>query len=127
MGVGYPAVGHAGAVPGATGVYYDTSCTAPAGDITTLDQLTTTGAGHWTTAHPECDAAVKQIGARAWVTSSSEEKLRRARELGADETLNYETMDIGEEIRARRRRKLMDGKADSTGGPRPAARRDRAR
>jgi hypothetical protein len=58
-------IAFAGAVPGATGVYYDTSCSAPAGDITTLDQLTTTGAGHWTTAHPECDAAVKQIASNS--------------------------------------------------------------
>ena len=58
-------IAFAGAVPGATGVYYDTSCSAPAGDVTTLDQLTTTGAGHWTTAHPECDAAVKQIASNS--------------------------------------------------------------
>lgn len=31
----------------------------------------------------------KHIGARAIVTSSSDEKLRRAKELGADETINY--------------------------------------
>jgi hypothetical protein len=58
-------IAFAGAVPGATGVYYDTSCSAPEGDITTLDQLTTTGAGHWTPAHPPCDAAVKQIASNA--------------------------------------------------------------
>jgi NADPH:quinone reductase-like Zn-dependent oxidoreductase len=44
---------------------------------------------------------VKQIGARAWVTSSSDEKLGRARALGADETLNYSKVDVGKEIRAR--------------------------
>ncbi|MFN2528111.1 MAG: zinc-binding dehydrogenase [Candidatus Baltobacteraceae bacterium] len=33
----------------------------------------------------------KQIGARVVVTSSSDEKLARARELGADETINYKT------------------------------------
>jgi hypothetical protein len=54
-------IAFAGAVPGATGVYYDTSCNASAGDVPTLDQLTATGPGHWTTAEPECDAAVKQI------------------------------------------------------------------
>jgi hypothetical protein len=54
-------IAFAGAVPGATGVYYDTSCSDPGTDIATLDQLTATGAGHWTTAHPPCDAAVKQI------------------------------------------------------------------
>jgi NADPH:quinone reductase-like Zn-dependent oxidoreductase len=44
---------------------------------------------------------VKQIGARAWVTSGSDEKLARARELGADETINYRTTDVGKEVRAR--------------------------
>ena len=33
----------------------------------------------------------KAAGLRAIITSSSEEKLKRARELGADETVNYET------------------------------------
>ncbi len=44
---------------------------------------------------------VKQIGARAWVTSGSDEKLARARELGADETLNHGSTDVAKEIRAR--------------------------
>ena len=44
---------------------------------------------------------VKQIGARAWVTSGSDEKLARAREIGADETINYRTTDVGKEVRAR--------------------------
>jgi NADPH:quinone reductase-like Zn-dependent oxidoreductase len=43
----------------------------------------------------------KQLGARVWVTSSSDEKLERARALGADETLNYRSTDVGKEIRAR--------------------------
>jgi len=42
-------------------------------------------------------AVVKQIGARAWVTSSSDEKLARARALGDHETLNHRTTDIGKE------------------------------
>lgn len=44
---------------------------------------------------------VKQIGARAWVTSSSDEKLGRAKALGADETLNHAQVDVAKEIRAR--------------------------
>ena len=44
---------------------------------------------------------VKQIGARAWVTSGSDEKLSKARELGADETINYRTTDVAKEVRAR--------------------------
>lgn len=59
---------------------------------------------------------VKQIGARAWVTSSSEEKLERARELGADETLNHETMDIGGEIRARTGKRGVNVVIDNVGG-----------
>jgi NADPH:quinone reductase-like Zn-dependent oxidoreductase len=43
----------------------------------------------------------KQLGARVWVTSSSDDKLARARELGADETLNHRTTDVAREIRAR--------------------------
>jgi NADPH:quinone reductase-like Zn-dependent oxidoreductase len=43
----------------------------------------------------------KQLGARVWVTSSSDDKLERARTLGADETLNYRSTDVGKEIRAR--------------------------
>ena len=43
----------------------------------------------------------KHIGARVWVTSSSDEKLARARALGADETINHRTSDVAREIRAR--------------------------
>ncbi|MGQ0715544.1 MAG: zinc-binding dehydrogenase [Gemmatimonadaceae bacterium] len=42
----------------------------------------------------------KLLGAKTWVTSGSDEKLARARELGADETLNHRTQDIAKEIRA---------------------------
>jgi NADPH:quinone reductase-like Zn-dependent oxidoreductase len=35
----------------------------------------------------------KLCGARIWVTSSSDEKLERARELGADECINYSKVD----------------------------------
>ena len=41
-----------------------------------------------------CLALAKALGAYAVVTSSSDEKLERARELGADATLNHETDDI---------------------------------
>ena len=43
----------------------------------------------------------KHIGARVWVTSSSDEKLARARALGADETINHRTTDVAKEVRAR--------------------------
>jgi zinc-binding alcohol dehydrogenase/oxidoreductase len=39
-------------------------------------------------------AIAKALGARAVVTSSSDEKLARARELGADATVNHDTEDV---------------------------------
>jgi NADPH:quinone reductase-like Zn-dependent oxidoreductase len=39
-------------------------------------------------------AIAKALGARALVTSSSDEKLARARDLGADATVNHETGDV---------------------------------
>lgn len=57
----------------------------------------------------------KQIGARVWVTSSSDEKLARARELGADETLNHTTQDVPREVRARTPRRGADVVVDSVG------------
>lgn len=43
----------------------------------------------------------RQIGARVWVTSSSDEKLSRAMLLGADHALNHRQVDVGREIRSR--------------------------
>lgn len=43
----------------------------------------------------------KLIGARTWVTSGSDAKLQRARELGADETINHREADVGRTIRER--------------------------
>ncbi len=43
----------------------------------------------------------KRIGARVWVTSGSDAKLARARELGADETFNHRSGDVVREIRER--------------------------
>ena len=57
----------------------------------------------------------KQVGARVWVTSSSDEKLARARELGADETINYSTTDVAKEIRARTGKRGVDVVVDSVG------------
>lgn len=57
----------------------------------------------------------KQVGARVWVTSSSDEKLARARELGADETINYRTADVAREIRARTGKRGVDVVVDSVG------------
>jgi NADPH:quinone reductase-like Zn-dependent oxidoreductase len=54
-------------------------------------------------------------GARVWVTSSSEGKLAQAIALGADETLNYTTMDVAREIRARTAKRGVDVVIDSVG------------
>ncbi len=52
---------------------------------------------------------------RVFVTSSSEEKLQRARELGADETINYKTADVGKAIRELTKKRGVDLVVDSVG------------
>src|SRR5204862_3449062 len=44
-------------------------------------------------------AIAKSLGARVIVTSSSEDKLARARELGADATFNHETDDVASGVK----------------------------
>ena len=44
-------------------------------------------------------AIAKALGARAVVTSSSEDKLLRARELGADATVNHATGDVAAQVK----------------------------
>ena len=44
-------------------------------------------------------AIAKALGARALVTSSSDEKLERARELGADATVNHASGDVGAAVK----------------------------
>ncbi|MDQ6737713.1 MAG: zinc-binding dehydrogenase [Gemmatimonadota bacterium] len=55
------------------------------------------------------------IGARIWVTSSSDEKLARAAELGADETINYRRTDVAREVRSRTGKRGVDVVLDSVG------------
>lgn len=57
----------------------------------------------------------KQRGARVWVTSGSDEKLALAREMGADETLNHRTSNVGKEIRARTGKRGVSVVIDSVG------------
>jgi len=57
----------------------------------------------------------KQRGAHVWVTSGSDEKLSRARELGADETINHRTSSIGKEVRARTKKRGVSVIVDSVG------------
>jgi len=47
----------------------------------------------------------KLVGARVIASAGSEPKLARARELGADDTVNYSTSDLAEEVR-----RLTDGR-----------------
>ena len=55
------------------------------------------------------------LGARVWVTSRSDEKLARARSLGAEETINSTTTDVGREVRRRNHRRGVDVVIDSVG------------
>jgi NADPH:quinone reductase-like Zn-dependent oxidoreductase len=57
----------------------------------------------------------KLRGARVWVTSGSDDKLVRARALGADETLNHRTQDVPKEIRARTGKRGVTVVIDSVG------------
>lgn len=57
----------------------------------------------------------KSLGATVWVTSRSDEKLARARSLGADETINSANTDVGREVRARTGRRGVDVVVDSIG------------
>jgi NADPH:quinone reductase-like Zn-dependent oxidoreductase len=57
----------------------------------------------------------KGRGARVWVTSGSDRKLARARELGADEGLNNRTTDVAREIRARTGKRGVDVVIDCVG------------
>jgi NADPH:quinone reductase-like Zn-dependent oxidoreductase len=55
------------------------------------------------------------LGARVWVTSGSDAKLEKARELGAHETINHRTASVGKEIRARTGKRGVDVVVDSVG------------
>ena len=50
----------------------------------------------------------KLFGARVIATASTEEKLEKARELGADETINYKEKDFAEEVKRLTERKGVD-------------------
>jgi NADPH:quinone reductase-like Zn-dependent oxidoreductase len=57
----------------------------------------------------------KLVGARVIVTSSSDEKLAQARELGADETVNHSTEDAVRQVRALTGRRGADVVVDNVG------------
>ena len=58
---------------------------------------------------------IRHIGATAWVTSHSDEKLALARGLGAENVINYTTTDIGKEIRTRTNKRGVDVVFDTVG------------
>jgi NADPH:quinone reductase-like Zn-dependent oxidoreductase len=57
----------------------------------------------------------KRAGARVWAISSSDAKLARARELGADETFNHRTTDIVGAIRERTGKRGVNVVIDDVG------------
>lgn len=57
----------------------------------------------------------KARGARVWVTSGSDDKLERARALGADECINHSGIDVGKEVRARTGKRGVNVVIDSVG------------
>ena len=60
-------------------------------------------------------AIAKHAGARAIVTSGSDEKLARARALGADETINYRNQDVAKEVRRLTNKRGADVVVENTG------------
>lgn len=60
-------------------------------------------------------AIAREAGARIIVTSGSDAKLLRARELGADETINHATTDVAKTVRALTGRRGADVVVDSVG------------
>jgi NADPH:quinone reductase-like Zn-dependent oxidoreductase len=58
----------------------------------------------------------KLFGARVWATAGSEEKCRRARELGAEECFNYATQDFVQEVKARTGKKGVEVVIEHVGG-----------
>lgn len=58
----------------------------------------------------------KAVGLRVLVTSSSDEKLQRAKNLGADVAINYTSQDFAREVREVTRRRGVDVVLDSVGG-----------
>ena len=62
-----------------------------------------------------CLQIARLIGAHVTVTSSSDDKLARARALGADDTINHREFDVGREMRARTGKKGVDVVVDSVG------------
>ena len=56
-----------------------------------------------------------QIGARTWVVSSSEDKLARAKALGADELIHRTSVDVGRYVREKTGKRGVDVVFDNVG------------
>ena len=57
----------------------------------------------------------KSRGARVWVTSGDDEKLEKARALGADHLINHRTTSVGREVRAKTAKRGVSIVVDSVG------------
>jgi NADPH:quinone reductase-like Zn-dependent oxidoreductase len=57
----------------------------------------------------------RQIGARVWAVSRSDEKLERAKALGADVVLNRNQVDVGRAVRERTGKRGVDVVVDNVG------------
>jgi NADPH:quinone reductase-like Zn-dependent oxidoreductase len=62
-------------------------------------------------------ALARPVAGKVFATSSSDDKLERARELGVDEGVNYERDDVGKTVRALTGKRGVDLVVDSAGGP----------
>ena len=62
-----------------------------------------------------CLQIAKLLGAHVTVTSGSDDKLARAKALGADDTINHRGTDVGREIRARTAKRGVDVVVDTVG------------
>jgi NADPH:quinone reductase-like Zn-dependent oxidoreductase len=60
-------------------------------------------------------AMCRDIGATIWVTSGSDDKLAKARALGAHHTINYKTQDVAKTIRAETGKRGVTVVIDSVG------------
>ena len=62
-----------------------------------------------------CLQIAKLLGAFVTVTSASDAKLERAIAMGADDTINHRTVDVGREMRSRTGKRGVDVVVDSVG------------
>ena len=103
-------VGTATALPVPEGVSAEEAAGIPVVFLTawqSLTELARLAAGEWALIHSAGSGVgiagiqlARMLGARVITTASSDEKLARAAELGAEHAINYRTRDFAEEVRA---------------------------